>query len=361
MIVCPVCRFRNPDSNERCFKCSALLKRNDEFFREATSTAKRRASRERFRLRFGNPLDWLRHQDWFRRLTAIPEDVLFRYPFTAGLLSLLVPGAGHWYAGQPLKGALFFILGIPALVFAIVSIREPWSNYVLLGLTAFYLLIWTDSVAAATRANGNPWRARKTLALLFAAVMIFGTSVSALQFFGAGLFTLEKVSTNTMKPALHEGDRILFSFVPIWLRDPRPGEVVMFHPKQFSATQGRDIYAILVKKYYQRVLGVPGDTLKKIGPTIYRNGKIVPAEMMPFGGEQLPDFEIAVEEGFYFIPVTGIPQDWLAGLKGAGNISYVGQPGFVFNKFPQQALVPENMVRSKGIVVLNPPQHRRWL
>jgi signal peptidase I len=329
--------------------------------RESLAAVKRRPLSEKLRLRLGNPIDWLQHQAWWRRLAAIPEDMPFRYPFTAGLLSLLVPGAGHWYAGQGTKAVLIFLLAVPFVAVALLTITQPWSNYILSALVAYYLLIWTDSVAVATRANGNPWRPRKTLALLSAAVMLFGLTVSALQFFGAGLFTLEKVSSNSLQPALHEDDRIVFSFVPMWLRDPKPGEIIMFHPGQFSATQGKDIYAILVKKYYQRVLGVPGDHLKKEGSAFYRNGNVVPAAMVPFGGEDLPDFDITVPEDQFFVPVTGIPRDWLAGLKGAGNISYVGQPGFVFPKFPQQALVPENMVRSKGIAVINPPERRRWL
>ena len=161
MIVCPVCKFRNPDANERCFKCAALLKRNDAAMRDAAAAVKRRPVGERLRLRFGSPLDWLRHQEWWRRLTAIPDDMPLRYPFTAGLLSMLLPGAGHWYSGQKHKAVVLFLIGLPFLVIALLTITQPWSNFVLAGLVTYYLLIWTDSVAVATRVNGNPWRPRK--------------------------------------------------------------------------------------------------------------------------------------------------------------------------------------------------------
>jgi signal peptidase I len=360
MIVCTICGFRNPDTNDRCFRCQALLKRNEEAMQEAKASAARKTRRLRYAYPIAAPLDWLRHRPWLSGIFAVPDHGQYRYPFTAGLLSLL-PGVGHWYAGQGIKGALVFMVWLALFVFALATIRQDWSNAVLFSLLMFWLLVWADSVAVAARANGDTWRFRKTLALVFGAMMIIGTSVSVGQYLGLGFVSLERVSNDAMQPAFRAGDRVFFTSVPLWIRDPAVGEIVSFDPPRFVATQKDDVYSINISRYFQRVVGAPGDRLVKKGNRYFRNGEELSAGQVPLGGDSLPDFDTVVPEGSYFIPVTGIPKDMLSGISGAGLISHVGQPGFIFQRWPDFAMIPEEEIRGKGIAILSPPPRRQWL
>jgi len=360
MIVCPVCGFRNLDSNDRCFKCSALLKRDDALYKEAASTAARRNRGERYLRQLLSPLDWLKHRPWFSAIFEVPDDGVFRYPFTAGLLSV-VPGMGHVYAGQMVKGILVFAIWIILLAIAAFTIYEDWSNWYLFALLLVWFFTWADAVGVAARRNGDTWRLRKTLALACGAMMIIGVTLTVTQYLGIGFLSLEKVGTDVLAPEVRKGERIAFSAVPLWFRSPRVGEIVMFDPPRFEAHRKNDIYSVNIKKYYQRVLGGPGDRLSKKGTAFYRNGQLMASDEIPFLGEKLPDFEVVVPEKSYFVPVTGIPSDILATFAGAGKISYVGDPGFVFKDWPGFGIIPEDQIWSKGIGVISPPARRRWL
>lgn len=361
MIVCPVCSFRNPDANDRCFKCSALLVQNDAAMQEAKSRVARRLRSRLVLQPLAAPIDWLRHRPWVNKVFASPDHGRHRYPYTAGLFSLLVPGAGHWYVAQGLKGTLIFVVALAFTAFAIATIREAWSNVVLFLLLLFWLLVWADSVASAAVANGERWVFRKTLALLFGAMMIIGVSVSVLQYLGLGFVKLERLTSNAMVPAFHSGDRVLFTSVPLWFRSPRMGEMVSFDPPRFVATEQKNVYSINISRYFQRVAGLPGDRVAKEGATFFLNGEELAQEQEPLGGELLPDFDVVVPEGSYFLPVTGIPQDLFAGVSGAGYIGYVGQTGLTFENWPGFALVPEKDIAGKGIAIVSPPENRRWL
>lgn len=293
-------------------------------------------------------------------MLAVPENGPFRYPFTAGLLSI-IPGAGHWYAGQTAKAALLFVVGAACIAFAAATFQQPWSNYVLLALLIFWLLVWADSVAMAAQANGDRWHFRNTLALWFAAMMLVGLSISATQFLGVNFVSLQKVTSDAMAPHIRDGDRVMFSSVPLWFRDPHVGEIVMFDPPLFSADRGQDRYSINIRKYFQRVLAGPGDAVAKRNGYFYRNGALVPPDDEPFNGRVLPDFDLVVPADSWFIPVTNIPEDMLAGLLGAGSIGYVGEPGFSFSSWPEFAIIPEKDISAKGVAIIDPPPRRRFL
>lgn len=362
MIVCPVCDFRNPDSNDRCFRCSALLKRSAEEFDKARQAAAHRQRKYWLKNAGALLIDRVTAWRWVRTLLEVPEGQPYRYPFTAGLLSLL-PGAGHWYAGHRPRALFFFCTAVPLIVLAVFTLRESWSNRLLLGVAVYWLVIWADAISLTNRANGALWSFRNTLAMIFALLFFFGIAVSGLQFFGSGVFRLERVTTDALSPDLRRGDLVFFSSTSYWFgRQPRVGDLVMYQPLHFSAEKGADIYSVLFTKYYQRVQGAPGDTLSWRGGRYLRNGVPVPPDGWPIGpADKLPEFDITVPEGRYYIPVTGISPDWLGALKGAGSLTYVGEPDFLFTKYPDSNLIPYNDIRGRAVVVLNPPERRRWV
>ncbi|USB32118.1 signal peptidase I [Paenibacillus sp. YPG26] len=64
----------------------------------------------------------------------------------------------------------------------------------------------------------------------------------------------------SMQPNFHTGERIIVNKIIYDIRQPRHGEVVVFH----VPTEGRD--------FIKRVIGVPGDTVKVEGDTVTVNG-----------------------------------------------------------------------------------------
>jgi len=360
MNVCPVCGFRNMDSNDRCFRCSALLRRSETIEKEAFKSAGRREWKDAPRRLLYSPIDWLRHRPWVGKLWALPEHGEFRYPYTAGLLSV-VPGGGHLYIGQRPKAALFFAVAIAIAALAAFTFTHPISDYVLFGALAYWLWVISDAIGTAAQMTGSTWRVRKTLALMCAGALMLGLTLTALQWFGVNFLTFQKISTPSMQPAIHEGDRLMTSDIPLWFRNPRVGEVVQYDPPRFVATAGETIYSINISKYFQRVIGEPGDHMVKKTGVIYRNDKPLPPDQQPFLGNTLPDFDLTVPEEHYCLPVTGIPADALASLFGAPDIGVVGQQGFGWPDWPKYIMVPQDQVSALGLAIASPPEHRRWL
>ncbi|MGG6311249.1 signal peptidase I [Paenibacillus macerans] len=67
----------------------------------------------------------------------------------------------------------------------------------------------------------------------------------------------------SMKPNFHTGERIIVNKIIYDIREPKHGEVVVFH----VPSEGRD--------FIKRVIGVPGDTVRVEGDTVTVNGQVV--------------------------------------------------------------------------------------
>ncbi len=91
-----------PGGGNRCWTVGGLV--------GSARVVARRSMGDRWGRFLLGPVDYLRHQHWVKKIFAISENAPYKYPYTAGLLSL-VPGVGHWYAGQAIKGALLFAVG----------------------------------------------------------------------------------------------------------------------------------------------------------------------------------------------------------------------------------------------------------
>ncbi len=368
MIVCPVCEFRNPDANEQCFRCSAILKRNADFVDEAFKRADKKASSHLRGQLWRAPLERIQSHRWVQRLNEYEEydPGRYRYPFTAGLLSILLPGLGHLYAGQPVKGKALIPVGIAFYVIAVLTLTQPWSNYFLFGMMLFWMVIWGSSVAVALTLNGASTVRRHVIALFFAAMFLVGMAGMLGQFFGLTVISLQKITSSNMAPALVRGERVLFSPVPLWYREPHNDEVIMFDPPRFTAERAGEVantvVSINIRRYYQRVLGREGDHLRKVGDQIWRNRQLLGADQLPFGLEVMGDFDLIVPKDRLFAPVTRIPEpDMMAAFTGAPNVRYYGEPGYAFIGWEGSPFIGSDIVAEVGIAVVNPPERRRWL
>ena len=77
------------------------------------------------------------------------------------------------------------------------------------------------------------------------------------------LFAPFIVDGPSMQPTFYTGERLIVNKVIYDIREPKHGEVVVFHVPE----EGRD--------FIKRVIGVPGDKVKYEGDNLYINGKKV--------------------------------------------------------------------------------------
>ncbi|WP_270171901.1 signal peptidase I [Paenibacillus sp. SYP-B4298] len=77
------------------------------------------------------------------------------------------------------------------------------------------------------------------------------------------LFSPFIVDGPSMKPNFQSGERVIVNKILYDIREPKRGEVVVFHVPQ----ENRD--------FIKRVIGVPGDKVKLEGDRLYINGELV--------------------------------------------------------------------------------------
>lgn len=409
MIACPVCGFRNTDRNVRCLKCQALLRDDDDELRNAWREARGRTeSAPRIwleglwgRMALYNPL---------RALWEVPQGLRYRHPWMAGGLALL-PGLGQLYNRQVGKALLLAGLWWGMAVVAVLTLREPWSNWFLLALLLSLIAVWSDAVTTAIRANGGFWNLRNSVALWFGGLFLAGVIATALQFLlpalvgavlllllgvvgaahesspaglrrvrgllvGGGIllavlavlawrsdtqriYTLVRVTKPVSQPVIARGDLVFVNNVAYWFRAPRLGEIIHFDPESFTIQTGENLTVVNPQDYFQRVAGVEGDVIEVRDGRIWRNGAPMPDHLLPMGAEELPTLRYEVPAGRVFAPVLRIPEDRVASLLGAGPVPSL-ESG-VLQGYVESTMVPRDAVFGRAVAVVNPPGHRTGL
>lgn len=88
------------------------------------------------------------------------------------------------------------------------------------------------------------------------------------------------IPSGSMEPTLYEGDRLVGFMFTYRMRDPRPGEIVIFEKNDDCSTYSIPIpFGIKnpswksCKKYIKRTIAVGGDTVEVRDMTVYVNGK----------------------------------------------------------------------------------------
>jgi signal peptidase I len=192
-----------------------------------------------------------------------PADVSTRRgpsPWVAAFLTVLTPGLGHLYIGQPRRGITLFILILIAdtlLMFAMMGVLARFwmfavSFAMLVGLWLFILI---DAVVRARRTpasalqSQNRWTiyvgAFALACLVFAAPCIY-----ALQAHASGRLLWLSVNSSSMEPTLETGEYLLADATYYHSRLPMRGEVAVYrHPTQ------PELY------YIKRIVAVEGDRI----------------------------------------------------------------------------------------------------
>lgn len=420
MNVCPICGFRNPDQNVRCFRCEALLKHDDAEYDKSMAKARSKTKAD-WLVGFWGSLERMWQGLPTRRLWEVPENLTHRFPWTAAGLSIL-PGLGQLYNQQFGKAAFLAAVWWSYAVFCLFTLTTPLSNWLLLGLLLVFLLIWNDALVSAIRINGQGWSLRNSVAAWFALMFMAGIVITALQFLlpfliilalivwtnfvsamfrvdqghwstrgrfimgslgvfllamifmarqtnSERVFTFVRIFKDVHAPVLDKGDMVFVNNMSYWFREPAFGEMVHCDPGPItieqSAGMGTNVYRINIEDYFQRVIGLPGDRIERKDGKYYRNGSPFPEDIEPIRGDLLPDGTFEVPAGKYFCPITKIPGDFTGNLASLLHMSGpqptdIKSHGIMKGWF-DSSMLPKSALYGHAIAVMNPPTHRRWI
>lgn len=209
-----------------------------------------------------------------------------RRPIWTAVLSLIMPGLGHVYAGDLKKG--LSLVGIEygvillAGVFGILSTFYGIASLIVLAV-GFYVFVVSSSVRLALKnkeyqlQSYNRWY---WYLAIFVAVSFFANVLFSFRGDILGYETY-RIPAKSMEPTLQVGD-----FITVNTRYPQPkvGDVMVFlYPKDRSIP------------YVKRVVALSNDTVSINNGIVIRNGKPENLLLVPESARQ-KDFSISMEE-----------------------------------------------------------------
>ncbi len=186
-----------------------------------------------------------------------------RRPWVAVVMSLLLPGLGHLYAGAPRRAMAFWMLTLAAGTGA-VAIEAALQSRVLLlwGVVApvliFAPIAW--SAARTARAAGVDFVPRRynrwyVYVAVFLAVA-FVVQPLHLRLLKKSLLEAYQMPSASMEPTILQGDYI---FAKPLRRAPKRGEVVVYRRRPGS--------------WIKRIVGLPNDTVEMRGGAVRVNAE----------------------------------------------------------------------------------------
>jgi len=182
----------------------------------------------------------------------MPRDPSARVGWKAGLLSILVPGLGHVYAGDPRRGGVYFCASV-VLAYAVVPLaRFDGLNATSFGIVAALLLVVrVTAILDAARIAGsagstyqlrryNRWYVYVGVTLI-ATLLMLPTRLAARPY---------RIPSGAMLPTLQIGDDIITNSIAYSRTPPVRGDIVVFrYPGNRDET------------YIKRIIGLPGETI----------------------------------------------------------------------------------------------------
>ncbi len=197
-----------------------------------------------------------------------------RKPWTAVILSAILPGLGHIYCGQIVIGiALMFATSLffPVLLFDTHRVK-PTSSGIEYGLLLMFslmtvligLVAMIDSYRQARRTrydyelkDYNRWYVYLALTVIFCGGGI-GYSLQIRDKYIEAF----SIPTNSMVPTIRHGDRILANKTAYRQTDPKRGDIVLF-----ANPDNRH------QNYIKRIVALAGDTVEIKNSQLYVNDK----------------------------------------------------------------------------------------
>ena len=204
---------------------------------------------------------------------SLAQPTVRRRPWLAGLLTLLIPGAGHAYVGAPHRAAAFWaadhavgLAWLAALLFA------PAGTLTLVVLGALYVAWRLGLVALAWRAArapsgvGSLWsRRRRWLAVVAFVAIALLLSALIQAWLKREYVESFKIPSDAMAPTILTGDYLMASRL----------DTTRLHHGQVAIYQWASEDGAPAQQFVKRIVGLPGDTLAMEAGVLIRNGERV--------------------------------------------------------------------------------------
>jgi signal peptidase I len=388
MKTCPRCGFHHIDADQRCVRCGTRLDPLGQIVVDPLSDAKPErgpAKVSRWAALANGPMrlaGWgrLTLARWRRRLIdpmPNPHETILPGPWAAAAPGLLWPGLGQLRCRQPRKAAWFALGWAACLATAAATFFKFYSNWVLLGCVAYWVLAWHDAFVTALRNRllGDPIPWQKRLAYLGAWFWYVG--IFCMLFIWAGYWTVlqrKQVYHRDLAPWLSRGEWFLAERATYLWRRPRLGDVVYYSPpslkmEQIGSEENFDPSSVSIKpvSMIERIVAMPGQTLEYRDGAFWRDGKPVPAGECPLVTGQIGPFRMTCQPGHYlilfsYLGAEGEPLPIISANVEGGTIpTRLNQPGWVVVGWEKACQVPFDQVWGRPWLVYNPPPSRRFL
>lgn len=209
-----------------------------------------------------------------------------RRPVLTAVLSLLIPGLGHIYAGNLRKGLSFIGVeyGVILLagVFGILSTFYGLAALITLSV-GFYVFVVSSSVRLALKNKEYELKSYNRWYWYLLAFVTVSVIANILFSFRGDILGYEtyRIPAISMEPTLQVGD---FITVNTRYQQPKVGDVIVFlYPKDRSI------------RYVKRVVAFSNDTVSINNGIVTRNGKPENVLLVP-ESRRLRDFSISMEQ-----------------------------------------------------------------
>ncbi|WP_116127014.1 signal peptidase I [Lewinella sp. IMCC34183] len=220
----------------------------------------------------------------------IDQESRQRKPVLAGILSILFPGLGQLYNGQP-KKSLFFALS-PILIYFFIGasgLLNTFSGFVIsvVMFVGYMAFVCYDAVAWATKQKNYRIKPINSVEYYIAFIIIYSTITVAARpmirnVTGFGSYV---IPTASMEPSVLVGDKIMATAI-----DPEAiesGDII-----SFTRNDGQ--------LYISRAVGLPGDTIKIVDDKASINGHMeewVAGQVSTYDGITYQNYESKLPNG----------------------------------------------------------------
>jgi signal peptidase I len=231
----------------------------------------------------------------------IGRSIWYRNPWIAGFLSI-IPGLGQVYKGELIKGAIFFVLWLATLAFALLRAGAAWGTIAWSTVLSVYAAAVLDAITYKIIDLSKEETILWNIGILVIIVLLF--SYVILPYFRPTLIQED----NKLAPCFEPNDRILISKLPYVLGEPQAGDIVYYtipveklNANRYSSYEGNRFRG---GEVIERIIGMPGDkfVIKKM--RFWRNNTLLPRDLYPLslaGITQETESAFTVPADSYFV------------------------------------------------------------
>lgn len=224
--------------------------------------------------------------------------------WTGPILSLLLPGAGQFFAGARLRGMVWFLLllPLPGVVLWLLSEPSVSSIWPALGAAIVALALWVWMLLDARK--GSP----SVDAISWAMMIVAGAGLALFEYslWTKYVATVVRIPNNSMAPTLTGGtkadprsDRVAVQRCAYRSKEPQRGDVVLFKIDGLSAQVKKGVFAF-------RVAGLPGEKIAVVNGRVFIDDRPAPENSVlnrfKYAPPQDPSAAKLVQGGFFVAP-----------------------------------------------------------